>query len=104
MKYEKTGQEPPEFPPFLSKEQKLAASRLVTNTFTQLIGYPGSGKTRTIASTIDTLLRTGKAEKVLVLAPTNTGCQNLVEALYNYKVPGLVWNTSPTQSVLPYCG
>ena len=61
----------PKFPEYLSKEQREAAERMVTRPFTQLIGFPGTGKTTTLIAIISTLVKENGSNKILVMAHTN---------------------------------
>ena len=100
LKYDPTDLEAPEFPKSLSKEQTDTATSMATEWLTLLLGVPGAGKTQTVATTIKTLQEARNIEKVLVIAPTNNACRNLVKAMTKpgHKVTGLRWYTAKSHA------
>ena len=62
----------------LNKSQSIAIQKGLEQTLSLIVGPPGTGKTTTIATLVTNLRDNGK---VLVTAPSNFACDNLVLAI-----------------------
>ena len=65
----------------LNKSQSIAIKTSLEETLSLIVGPPGTGKTTTIASLVWNLCEDGK---VLVTAPSNFACDNLVLAIARF--------------------
>ena len=66
----------------LNEQQQKALLRTVNGGHTVVMAVPGSGKTKTIASTVATMIATGKkADKILVLTFTKKAADELRERI-----------------------